>query len=68
MSDEQMRVLEAWLIETLKGGRPVRTEQLVELAAEQGRPTSPTAINWAIWHLVSSGKLQVTPEYLVKAG
>jgi hypothetical protein len=68
MSEEQTLALEKWLLEVLKDRQAARTDELVKLAAEQGRPMSPAAINWAVWHLVSSGKLQITPEYLVKAG
>lgn len=67
MSDEQIQALENWLLVVLKD-RTVRTADLVRMAAEAGRPVSPSAINWAVWHLVSSGKLQITPDYLVKAG
>ena len=68
MSDDQMRDLEAWLLRTLKDGQAARTEDLVKKAAADGKDASPAAINWAIWHLVSSGKLQVTPDYLVATG
>lgn len=68
MSDEQLLALEKWLLEVLKDRESVRTDELVKLASEQGLSMSPSAINWAIWHLVSSGKLEITPEYLVKAG
>ena len=67
MSDEQLEAVETFLLQTIANahGQPLSADNLVEAAAREG--FSPADITQAVWLLVTSGRLDFTPEWNVVA-
>jgi hypothetical protein len=67
VSDEQIQDVEQWLLSILKSHSPVSASELIQLAGDSAHHFSPNAITWAVWYLVSEGKLNITRDDLVAA-